>query len=65
MARHLQLHDEYWETYILDPGTEAGGPEEPKELAQRVARLETLCAEIMTRLETAEAQLAARHHEEK
>jgi len=54
----LQLHDEYLETFILDPGTERGGPEPTDELAHRVARLESLCRELSVRLATVESQLA-------
>ncbi|MFE9648460.1 GntR family transcriptional regulator [Streptomyces sp. NPDC006365] len=60
----LQLHDEYLETFILDPGTERVGLEPTDELAHRVARLESLCGELSARLATVESQLARRNRPE-
>ncbi|MFB8140514.1 GntR family transcriptional regulator [Streptomyces parvus] len=62
---YLQLHDDYGETYILDPGIEDGGPEPTGELGDRVVRLEALCAELMARLSALESQLASRARTER
>ncbi|MGW0846108.1 GntR family transcriptional regulator [Streptomyces sp. NPDC002787] len=50
----LQLHDEYRDTYFLDPGTDrpAGGP--PDDLAERVRKLEALYRDLAARVETIE-----------
>ncbi|MGI5198474.1 GntR family transcriptional regulator [Streptomyces sp. CA-288835] len=59
-AERLHLHDEYLDTYFLDPGPEADGLMPPGELGRRLVQLESHCAEILARLEAVEAQLAQR-----
>lgn len=53
-AELLQLHDNYLDTYFLDPGPDhpAGAPQE--DLAQRVTRLEAMYRDLAARVEAIE-----------
>jgi DNA-binding FadR family transcriptional regulator len=52
----LQLHDEYRDTYFLDPGTDRtpGEQEQQEDLANRVRRLEALYSDLVARVEAME-----------
>ncbi|TQJ92793.1 GntR family transcriptional regulator [Streptomyces sp. SLBN-31] len=53
----LQLHDEYRDTYFLDPGADHHvKPEEREDLAQRVRKLEALCHDLAARVEALEGR---------
>ncbi|WP_151483184.1 GntR family transcriptional regulator [Streptomyces albicerus] len=55
-AELLQLHDEYRDTYFLDPGDDrtAGEQEQQEDLANRVRRLEALYSDLVARVEAME-----------
>lgn len=55
-AELLQLHDEYRDTYFLDPGTDrtTGEQEQQEDLADRVRRLEALYRDLAARVEAIE-----------
>ncbi|MCF3131191.1 GntR family transcriptional regulator [Streptomyces olivochromogenes] len=50
----LQLHDEYRDTYVLDPGPEHTEGEPQADLAERVRRLEALYSDLAARIEAIE-----------
>ncbi|MEV8597599.1 hypothetical protein [Streptomyces sp. NPDC052012] len=53
-TEHLQLHDTYRNTYVLDPGPDhpRGAPQE--DLAERVTRLEAMYRDLAARVEAIE-----------
>ncbi|MFE1444163.1 GntR family transcriptional regulator [Streptomyces sp. NPDC058739] len=51
----LQLHDDYRDTYILDPGPQEPARPPGEDLAERVTRLEALYRDLAARVEAAEA----------
>ncbi|MGV9455448.1 GntR family transcriptional regulator [Streptomyces sp. NPDC003635] len=55
-TEHLHLHDDYLDTYVLDPGPDhpPGAPRE--DLAVRVARLEAMYDELAARVAAIEAR---------
>lgn len=53
-AELLQLHDEYEDTYFLDPGPEQPAGEPPEGLAERVRKLEALYRDLAARVEAIE-----------
>ncbi|MFE7455721.1 GntR family transcriptional regulator [Streptomyces sp. NPDC057554] len=59
-AELLQLHDEYLDTYIMDPGSGADNNSSEGSLMQQVSRLEVLCQDLLVRVEAIESQLQAR-----
>lgn len=54
-TEHLQLHDDYLDTYVLDSGPDhpPGAPQE--DLAARVARLEAMYHDLAARVAAIEA----------
>ncbi|MFB7111096.1 GntR family transcriptional regulator [Streptomyces sp. NPDC056190] len=50
-AELLQLHDEYRDTYFLDPGPDHAVGEPQEDLVERVKRLEALYRDLAARVE--------------
>ncbi|WP_328876389.1 GntR family transcriptional regulator [Streptomyces sp. NBC_00287] len=54
-TEHVQLHDNYLDTYVLDPGPAHLAGEPRENLAERVTRLEAMYRDLAARVEAIEA----------